>query len=179
MEEIKDYIKFMVNILNDCITKYYKILFPDELDMGEFEKCCNEEELDILEKCYNRYKENDNITNDGQTNIFSILKAIIIYYYYIQVLEYYAIKKNVCIKAFLDKSIWGEDPIVSRNILNEITTSDDEYAKQIRRKILNFNGGSNKYKKKTIKKKKTYKKQRKTKSKKNRKVNRYTSKKYK
>lgn len=133
-------LSMIVNELNRCLINYHNKYFPEKMDYEEFKPCCDENELRIIEECYEIYKQHNSNIND-----VTILGAIIIYYYLIVVLEYYSSNEdkkyygyNHCINNFYKyiENITKENP---RTVVDMISTSDAEYISKIRRKILRFN----------------------------------------
>jgi len=73
----------LVEELNHCIRSWYYRFFPSNIRQGEFKGCCNEDEIKIIRECFYIFK-NNNPDIDEDT----ALRAIIGYYYSIQVIEY-------------------------------------------------------------------------------------------
>lgn len=84
-EEIELLIKEESEKLNECFQTWYKENFPDELEKKEFVGCCNEDELNLLVKCYNIFSKNNELTHIDK----DFIKALLVYYYNIVVLENY------------------------------------------------------------------------------------------
>jgi hypothetical protein len=83
-EKIKSLIIKETKILNNCIENWYK-RYLEEDDKQDFTGCCNEDEINLLIKCYNIFSEN----NDLQSLDTNAVKALIAYYYMLVVFEYY------------------------------------------------------------------------------------------
>lgn len=134
--KIESSLNFIVNKLNEEYDIFYKWWYPD--DINDFTKCCTDEEKEILLKCFKIYRK-----YDSHTDYFTILLALIIFYYSIQVLEYYAPNNDV-FDVFLNKImtnykfISSKDIIKIKKIVNKLTISNDNYAKKIRRTLLNL-----------------------------------------
>ena len=54
-EQIKLSITEETKKLNKCITEWYRKNFPNDLD--DFKGCCDEDEINLLVKCYNIFSE--------------------------------------------------------------------------------------------------------------------------
>ena len=145
----------LVEALNDCLIKWYD-KWPEK-DRIDFTPCCDEKEMNILLTSYNIYRE-----HDKNTHFMTIIKAIIIYYYSVTVIEYYALFGNECIKFFYKNYFPGEQNNKMLEIIIELSFSNEIHATKIRRLMLGFDGGN---KKNTFKKRKTYKKKKYSKSK--------------
>lgn len=76
-----------INLLNDCIKKWFQKHLPQEYVLGEFKECCTNQERDIINKSITIFKQQ--FTSKQYTNE-EIIKSIIIYYYVSIVLPYYA-----------------------------------------------------------------------------------------
>jgi hypothetical protein len=83
-EKIKSLIMKETKILNNCVENWYK-RHLEEADKQDFTGCCNEDEINLLIKCYNIFSEN----NDLQSLDTNAVKALIAYYYMLVVFEYY------------------------------------------------------------------------------------------
>ena len=71
-------------ILNNCLEEWYKInLDPD--DIKDFEGCCNEDEMNLLLRCYNIFSENTNLRSFDN----DVVKSLVAYYYMLTVFESY------------------------------------------------------------------------------------------
>jgi hypothetical protein len=69
--------------INECITEWYNTNFPDDLD--EFKGCCDEDEINVLIKCYKIFSENKN----SQFLDYDIINALLMYYYVTVIFEDY------------------------------------------------------------------------------------------
>jgi len=85
-EEIKLLIMKETKILNDCFKKWSE-RHLEEHEKLDFTGCCNEDEINLLIKCYNIFSEN----NDLQSLDTNAVKALIAYYYMLVVFENYII----------------------------------------------------------------------------------------
>lgn len=142
--------------INKCIEELYKHYYPDPNDLLEFKACCDENEIKLLIKCYKIFSENKNL----QVLDNDFIKALIMYYYNITVLEYY-IHTDIdesCLKNTLttDKS---------KEYYNLLYLGSEDWISQIRRLVLNMNTepfeghkGGKKITKKNTKKKRNLKK---------------------
>lgn len=144
-----------VDEFNECLTQYYMEVWPDEYEIGEFTRCCDESEKNLIKECYEIYRQHDKYTADTIA-----LKAIILFYYSSQVLEYYALDEekgneeyNRCIRFNLTNDTQYRQ---MKKIVAYLATSNDEYASTIRRKVLGFQGGKEKKKKRKTVRRKTY-----------------------
>ena len=139
MEHLDEKIKKMAEELNKCIKEWYeKVMSIDDYQI-EFTKCCDEEEKEIIKECYHIYT-----TSNPSVNKLVALKAIIAYYYSIQILEDTvdpmlsedARKDFFCLSHFLF-TLHNIFPSANK-VVFDITTSNSKWASKIRRKILNF-----------------------------------------
>ena len=157
-----DKIKTLVEEINVCSIKWFQRFFKDEYDKGEFQGCCNDAEIKVIQECIDIfYKHNPDINTDN------LLRAIVGYYYEIQVLPYYVASFNNYRDYNCLKKIYTNDKV--QNIMKYIMISNDSWTSTIRTKILNLNtelfeGGrhNRKQKKKIQKSKKNNIKTRKT-----------------
>ena len=150
MDNVVDsqFITDTVKQLNRCIRDWYYDEYPGKKNINtrlEFKACCNEDEIRIILQCANIYLENNPTANKKD-----VLVAIISYYYEIQVLEYYlgdweGVNFD-CIKEL------NESSETIYQIRDKIITSDDPWASQIRRIILNINVGGRRNKKQKTRK---------------------------
>jgi len=83
-EKIKSLIIKETKILNNCVEEWYEINLEPH-DKADFTGCCNEDEINLLIKCYNIFSKN----NDLQSLDTNAVKALIAYYYMLVVFEYY------------------------------------------------------------------------------------------
>lgn len=83
-EQIKSSITEVTKKLNECITKWYPKIFPED-DLADFKGCCNEDEINLLVTCYNIFSKNKNL----QSPDYDFINALLMYYYNVVVLEYY------------------------------------------------------------------------------------------
>jgi len=83
-EKIKSLIIKETKILNNCVENWYKRHLEED-DKQDFTDCCNEDEINLLIKCYNIFSKN----NDLQSLDTNAVKALIAYYYMLVVFEYY------------------------------------------------------------------------------------------
>jgi len=128
----EDLFNSIIKELKPCFTKYYQNNYHDE-DAVEFKSCCTSEEKEVLKRAINIAKQNVSF------RIEIVYAAIIIYYYVSIVLEYYiAIEEDTKDSKCLDniKRVYGPDV---NTLITQITTSDEEWASQIRRLINNMN----------------------------------------
>ena len=86
-DEIKSIITKETNKLNECVIEWYKKNLEPK-DLQEFEGCCNEEEIELLIKCYTIFSKhyNGNILESVDKDV---IKACIAYYYNVGVFENY------------------------------------------------------------------------------------------
>lgn len=99
--------------LNECILKYYNEAFPPE-DLKDFKHCCDEDELNLLIECYNIFSEKNKLQSLDK----DFIKALIAYYYIIQVLEYYVPQymDEKYLKIDNEKpSIWSPDKTIFKD----------------------------------------------------------------
>lgn len=82
---LNDTINILSEELNKCITLWLQKNYPEELTNNLFLGCCNENELKMLTECFNIIRSQQNFT---KTNAYSILRAIIVYYYILIVMDY-------------------------------------------------------------------------------------------
>jgi hypothetical protein len=81
-EELSISIMEETNKLNKCIQEWYeKFLEPN--DLSDFKGCCDKDEINLLIRCYNIFSENNNLQSLDK----DVVKALVAYYYIIQVLE--------------------------------------------------------------------------------------------
>jgi hypothetical protein len=129
----------LVAEINDCATRWFQRYFTPELNLGEFKGCCDEDEIRIIQECIAIY-----LQHNPQANKQNVLRAIVGYYYEVQILEYYvsfysdskASDKFACIKKIYNTE--------TEQMVKQIIISDDSWASEIRRKILNINVGGKK-----------------------------------
>ena len=129
----------LVAEINDCATKWFKRYFRPELELGEFKGCCDMDEIRIIQECIDIY-----LKHNPQANKQNVLRAIVGYYYEVQILEYYVSfysdskdsDKFTCIKEIYNTE--------TEQMVKQIILSDDSWASEIRRKILNINVGGKK-----------------------------------
>ncbi len=69
--------------LNECIKKWYNKHIPDDLE--EFTGCCNEDETNMLIKCYNIIREKSKLDYNKR----DIIQGLVAYYYNAMILENY------------------------------------------------------------------------------------------
>jgi len=141
-----DKIKTLVEEINVCSIKWFKRFFKDEYDQGEFQGCCNDEEMKVIQECIDIFYK-----HSPDTNKDNILRAIVGYYYEIQVLPYYVASFNNYRDYNCLKKIYINDKV--QDIMKYIMISNDKLTSTIRRKILNLNpepfkGGKHKRKQK-------------------------------
>ena len=82
-EQIKLSITEKTTEINKCITEWYRKNFPD--DLVDFKGCCDEDEINLLIKCYNIFSKKYNL----QVLDYDFIKALIMYYYIVVVFENY------------------------------------------------------------------------------------------
>jgi hypothetical protein len=114
--------------INKCIIELYNKNFPD--DLLEFKACCDEDEIKRLIKCYNIFSKNKNL----QVLDNDFIKALIMYYYNITVLEYY-------IHTYIDESCLDNTLTTdkSKEYYNLLYLGSEKWISQIRRLVLNMN----------------------------------------
>ena len=125
--------------INDCATEWYKKFYNKDFNSGEFKGCCDTNEIKLIQECIEIY-----LTNNPTANKQDVTRAIVSYYYELQVLEYYVAEdadsdypdKFNCLKGFSE----------TQKIVDQLVTSNDSWASEIRRKILNMNVGGKKIK---------------------------------
>jgi hypothetical protein len=153
-KQIKLSIKEETEKINKCILEVYNKNFPK--DLLEFEACCNVNEIKLLIKCYKIFSENKNL----QVLDYDFIKALIMYYYNITVLEYY-------IHTYIDESCLKKTLTTdkSKEYYNLLYVGSEDWISQIRRLVLNMNTepfegykGGKKITKKNTKKKRNLKK---------------------
>ena len=97
------------------------------------------DEIRIIQECIDIY-----LKHNPQANKQNVLRAIVGYYYEVQILEYYVSfysdskdsDKFTCIKEIYNTE--------TEQMVKQIIISDDSWASEIRRKILNINVGGKK-----------------------------------
>jgi len=83
-EEIKKSLMSEIIPFNKCIEEYYKEkLFED--DLKDFQPCCNEDEINLLIRCYKIFSENKH----SQSLDIDFIRALLAYYYMLIVFENY------------------------------------------------------------------------------------------
>lgn len=102
--------------LNACVIQWYLDFFPD--DLNEFTGCCNEDEINLLIRCYMIYREHNSESLESVDKDF--IKALVAYYYMIVVFENYIY--NFIGKKYL-RIVKEED---SRVPNNKIFTGNDD-----------------------------------------------------
>ena len=125
--------------INDCATEWYKKFYNKDFNSGEFKGCCDTNEIKLIQECIEIY-----LTNNPTATKQDVTRAIVSYYYELQVLEYYVATdadsdypdKFNCLKGFYNAE--------TQKIVNQLVTSNDSWASEIRRKILNMNVGGKK-----------------------------------
>ena len=125
--------------INDCSIRWYTEFFNEELNLGNFKGCCDTNEIKLIQECIEIY-----LTNNPTARKEDVTRAVVSYYYELQVLEYYVGLDNNskypdkfnCIKKFYN--------VETHKIVNQLVTSNDSWASEIRRKILNMNVGGKK-----------------------------------
>ena len=133
----------IISSINNCVNRYYKRDYPS--DQIEFTPCCTLEEKEVLKKAIGIVKQNvSSLINNG-----TIYTAVILYYYFSIVLEYYIIidydKGDLpCLKTHSD----------TNKLITQITISDEEWVSEIRKLLNNlskenFLGGKRKKRRKT------------------------------
>lgn len=73
--------------LNECINEWYVKHFPNYLE-NDFKACCDEGEVKLLIECCNIFTLNNNLQSDDT----DVVKALLVYYYNLGVLEHYVSK---------------------------------------------------------------------------------------
>lgn len=128
MENTNDFNTFnaTINLLNDCIKRWFQKNLPKEYALGEFKECCTNQERTIIDKSISIFKQQ--FTSQQYTNE-EIIKSIIIYYYVSIVLPYYAAnaaeeKYNFAIP--IDETPKNKTNKSDSNINNEKFTDEDE-----------------------------------------------------
>lgn len=89
--------------LNKCITNWYERYGNDIYKTymeADFKACCNKKEIKILKYCFKQY-----IDNNPDENPENVLKALIEYYYSVQVLENNVLE-NVEKQFKITKQMW-------------------------------------------------------------------------
>ena len=127
--------------INDCATKWYKTFYEKDLNLGEFKGCCDTNEIKLIQECIEIY-----LTNNPTARKEDVTRAVVSYYYELQVLEYYVATdadskyddKFNCLKGFYN--------VETQTIVDQLVTSKDSWASEIRKKILNMNVGGKKIK---------------------------------
>jgi hypothetical protein len=125
--------------INDCATEWYKKFYNKDFNSGEFKGCCDTNEIKLIQDCIEIY-----LTNNPTANKQDVTRAIVSYYYELQVLESYVADdadsdytdKFNCLKGFYNAE--------TQKIVYQLVTSNDIWASEIRRKILNMNIGGKK-----------------------------------
>lgn len=159
----------LADLLNKCINKWFNKFYKNEPHtLTEFKPCCDKDEIRIILECVNIYLENNSTADKNE-----VIIAVISYYYEIQVLEYYVqyafdVMDLDCMKIFnsiSDKIVNGKKVKGNiKEIIDNIVTSESEWASKIRRLILNLDTrGGKKSRRKTrrYRKKRTMRKKRK------------------
>ena len=125
------YIHQLVIQLNNCIQRKYVDIYVGV----EFIPCCQQDEINLIKECYYLYKKY-NIDSKDITIDMDALKAIIVFYYSVQVLEVYDLNPhyNPCIEQFYKYK--NGNTTLSKDIVETITTSEDKNISEIRRKLL-------------------------------------------
>lgn len=141
-----DDINTLVANINACCIKWFEENFDTELEIGEFKGCCDMDEIRIIQECVDIYVKNNPLANKDD-----VLRAIVGYYYEVQVLEYYVSQYSDIKDEYTFDCIKKNYNAESEQMVKQIVISDDGWASEIRRKILNVNVGG---------KKRAYKKQR-------------------
>jgi hypothetical protein len=152
--------------INECATKWYTEFYKEEFNLGEFKGCCDTNEIKLIQECIEIY-----LKNNPTARKEDVTRAIVSYYYEIQVLEDYVATdadskyddKFNCLKSFYNEE--------TRKIVDQLVTNNDSWASEIRRKILNMNVGGKKKRRKTQRRKTQRRKSQRRKSK-NRKTKR-------
>ena len=125
--------------INDCSIRWYTEFFNEELNLGNFKGCCDTNEIKLIQECIEIY-----LTNNPTARKEDVTRAVVSYYYELQVLEYYVGLDNNskypdkfnCLKRFYN--------VETQQIVNQLVTSNDHWASEIRKKILNMNVGGKK-----------------------------------
>ena len=125
--------------INDCAKKWYTEFYNEEFNLDEFKGCCDINEIKLIQECIEIY-----LTNNPTARKEDVTRAVVSYYYELQVLEYYVATdadgkyddKFNCLKGFYNEE--------THKIVNQLVTSNDNWASEIRRKILNTNVGGKK-----------------------------------
>jgi hypothetical protein len=125
-EDFSAQIDDLIHSLNACISVDYKTNFKAEMNQGEFKPCCNEQEKQKIQYCYDQFME-----NNASANQTIVLKAIILMYYVGTVLEYYVVYDNECLEIFKGKQ---KDEI--NNIVANIVLGNDPYHSYLRKHLL-------------------------------------------
>jgi hypothetical protein len=141
-----DDINNLVANINACSIKWFEANFDTELEIGEFKGCCDMDEIRIIQECVDIFLKNNPLANKDD-----VLRAIVGYYYEVQVLEYYVSQYSDIKDRYTFDCIKKNYNAESEQMVKHIVLSDDSWASEIRRKILNLNVGG---------KKRAYKKQR-------------------
>lgn len=82
---LNDAINILSKELNECITLWLNKNYPEELTNNLFLGCCNENELKMLTECFYIILSQ---LNYSETNSYSLLRAILVYYYVSIVMDY-------------------------------------------------------------------------------------------
>lgn len=124
-------LKKMVEDMNICVKTWYRQMLREEYMYGEFIPCCSPKEFTILRDCAQIALDN----LGKKIPRLSIYTGVIAFYFINEIFEYYVTdpsfdNKMDCFNKF--KKYAGE----MNKVVKILTTSDEEWAGKIRRKIL-------------------------------------------
>jgi hypothetical protein len=125
--------------LNKCIREHIETSWKDDKEilndtLIDFKPCCTQKEERILKKAIVKA-----LYVKPRINPTYVYLAVIYYYYYTIVLEYY-ITYMCPINMLFKKLNMPKDHVKTvERLIMDITTSDDEWASYIRRKLNNWN----------------------------------------
>jgi hypothetical protein len=83
-ENIKSSITEETYKLNKCVKEWYKTNLESD-DLQEFQGCCNEDEINLLIRCYNIFSEKKKLESLDK----DFIRALVAYYYNLIVFENY------------------------------------------------------------------------------------------
>jgi hypothetical protein len=122
-------LKKLVEDMNTCVKSWYRQILREEYMYGEFIPCCSPEEFAILRDCAQIALDN----LGKKIPRLSIYIGVITFYYINEIFEYYVTDPSLGMKCFNKfKTYAGE----MNKVVKILTTSDEEWASRIRRKIL-------------------------------------------
>ena len=92
--------------INDCSIRWYTEFYNEEFNLDEFKGCCDINEIKLIQECIDIY-----LTNNPTARKEDVTRAVVSYYYELQVLEYYVATdadskypdKFNCLKTFFFK----------------------------------------------------------------------------